>query len=148
MIWTLCLDSWIQNCALITRFQTFARFDKDNRTFDDIIRHLPVDKHIPKSTCFKNANETLQNIGYTFDNSYEHFCRTAESNVLQFLSRINCMSFDALSFIQLTRGLKEFITILTRTGLRDWLTITTGEYMKRYTSICISSCRTSIINDN
>ena len=135
------------NCALLTRFKAFTKFHHDHPEFTDIVKFIPTDIHIPIFDTSK-INDIIKTIENSFSDSYEHFCRTAESNVLQFLSRLNCMSLDALSFIRLSRGLREFSSILSCTGLKDWLTITSTEYLQRYTNVCISSCKSSVFNES
>ena len=140
------------NCALLTRFQVFTNFHKDNPHFSDLTKYLPEETSFPSLqsifTSQDEADKILVNLQNSFINGYEKFSRTAESNVLQFLSRLNCTSLDALSFIQLFRGLREFSSILSCSGLQDWQNITSTEYMQKYTQVCLTSCRTLIINDS
>ena len=140
------------NCALLTRFQVFSNFHKDNPHLTDLEKYLPKETTFPSLELIfssqEEADKILDNLKNSFVNGYEKFSRTAESNVLQFLSRINCTSLDALSFIQLFRGLREFSSILSCNGIQDWQNITSAEYMQKYTQVCLTSCRTLILNDS
>ena len=100
------------NCALLIRFKTFTKFRHDHPEFTDIFKFVPI-------FDTSKINEVIKTIENTFSDSYEHFCRTVESNVLHFLSRLNCMVHDELSFIKLSRGLRELSSILSCTGLKD-----------------------------
>ncbi|EAY06326.1 hypothetical protein TVAG_065830 [Trichomonas vaginalis G3] len=135
------------NCALLKKFQTFIQFHSDNSQITDIIDKINPDYIIPKIDGERFDN-ILSSILTGFHDNFNHFYSAAESSVLQFLSRINCKSLDALSFIKLVRGLKEFTSILTCEGIQDWLQITSSEYLQRYTSACIMSTRQAIASDS
>jgi hypothetical protein len=72
----------------------------------------------------------------------------AESNVLQFLSRLNCINLDALSFIRLTRALKQFNDLLNCPGLEEWIQITAAEFFARYSSVALTLVRNSVAADS
>lgn len=135
------------NCSLLKKFQTFTQFHTENPHISDIIDKIAPDYVIPKIDG-ERFDKILESIASGFHDNFKQFCTAAESSVLQFLSRINVKSLDALSFIKLARGLKEFITILSCGGIEDWLQMTSTEYMQRYTGACINSARSSIMADS
>ena len=83
-------------------------------------------------------HEKIKGIEGDFITYYAHLTNVAESNVLQFLSRLKCTTLDALSFIQLVRALKQFNSFVKCNGLKDWISLTTDEFLKNYSYILSS----------
>jgi hypothetical protein len=140
-------SSW----SILSSFRMFLEFHSNNETFVSIIGELPstidlllLDK-LPSDRFVCNR---VQKLAAGFQMYCDQLTHVAESNVLQFLSRLNCISLDALSFIRLTRALKTFNDFLNCAGLSDWISLTANEFFSRYSSVAFISIKSAIANDS
>lgn len=138
------------SCLIISGFKWFTDFHEKFPNLSSIISELSIDINLlllEKLPSDREMSGKLSKIRTGFETNYDNLCHVAESNVLQFLSRIKCTTLDALSFIQLTRALREFTHILSCEGLIDWINLTATEFLTRYASVVHISVKTSITND-
>lgn len=138
-------------CSIIENFNNFIKFHQDHQSFGSIVSELPIDIEVvllEKLPPDKDMHEKVKGIEGDFIGYYSQLINVAESNVLQFLSRLKCSTLDALSFIQLVRALKEFNSFVKCNSLKDWISITTDEFLKNYSSVSTSSVRKAVTTDS
>ena len=138
------------SCSFITKYKQFIEFHEAHKTFGSMINDLPLDvdmsllEKLPSEKIMQNKVTQLES---AFESYYSQLVHFAESNVLQFLSRINCSNLDALSFIRLTRALKEFNSFIQCNGLSDWIKITAADFMSKYSTASNSSIKQAVLSD-
>ncbi|OHT12160.1 hypothetical protein TRFO_18153 [Tritrichomonas foetus] len=139
------------SCTIISNFKQFNEFHQTHQTFGSFVSELPIDidvvllERLPPD---KEMHEKIMKLSEGLKTSYSQLTHVAESNVLQFLSRLNCTNLDALSFIRLTRALKEFNTFIKCNGLTDWIKITAADFMSKYSSASNSSIKQAVLSDS
>lgn len=138
-------------CSIIENFNNFIKFHQNHQSFGSIVSELPIDIEVAlleKLPPDKDMHDKMKGIEGDFISYYTHLINVAESNVLQFLSRLKCTTLDALSFIQLVRALKEFNSFVKCNGLKDWISLTTEEFLKNYSSVSTTSVRKAVSSDS
>lgn len=138
-------------CSIIENFNNFIKFHQEHQIFGSIVSELPIDIEVvllEKLPPDKDMHEKIKGIEGDFITYYAHLTNVAESNVLQFLSRLKCTTLDALSFIQLVRALKQFNSFVKCNGLKDWISLTTDEFLKNYSSVSTSSVKKAVSIDS
>ena len=138
------------SCGILSSFKQILEFHAGHERFGALVSELPIDIDVlllEKLPSDRDAAERMEKITKDFRTYYGQLTHVAESNVLQFLSRLNCTNLDALSFIQLTRELKSFNEVLQCGGLADWITIAATEFLSKYSVVSTNSVRTAVQSD-
>lgn len=138
-------------CSIIENFSHFIQFHNNHQTFGSIVSELPIDIDVAlleKLPPDKDMIEKVKGIENDFNTYFTQLSNVAESNVLQFLSRLKIATLDALSFIQLVRALKEFNSFVKCSGLNDWISITTDSFLKNYSSVSTTSVKKAVASDS
>ena len=138
------------SCGILSGFKQFVDFHIEHSRFGALVSELPIDIDVlllEKLPSDRDAAAKIEKLMKDYELYYGQLTHVAESNVLQFLSRLNCINLDALSFIRLTRALKSFNELLSCGGLADWISITATEFLNKYSVVSTSSVRSAIQND-
>jgi len=136
------------NLELLAHFRNFISYHEAHQTLTSVLMLFsPELQHNSLVNCdtIRNRLSSIQN---SYSSAFDRFCHAAESSVIQFLSRINLTSLDALSFIKLSRSLKEFSSLLCSNGISEWIGIAFNDYLSKNSSVSISSSRALVSNDS
>jgi hypothetical protein len=137
--------------TLLTSFKSFFEFhtthDSISSIIDEVLRVVDLsllEKLRGDQVLFGRVGKLVSG----FEQYYGQLTHVVESNVLQFLSRLNCINLDPLSFIKLTRALHTFHELLNCVGIAEWINLTAQDFFTRYASVAMASVRSAVAADS
>ncbi|KAH0791813.1 hypothetical protein GPJ56_004307 [Histomonas meleagridis] len=137
--------------SMISSFKQFIEIHESSNKLSSFVSDLPIETNVVLLNHMQSDSEiqpAFDNLKKDFASYYSQLTHFSESNVLQMLSRIKCTSLDPLSFIRLTKALKEFNAILSCSGLSDWIEITAAEFLNKCSAFSTSTIKKSILKDS